>query len=121
MKIDLKKSGGDFSSVNTFPPKLTILLLDLSVLNLLLGKSVCLGNAYLLLVHISYTCNSNLTLLLCFVLRPEGGPVGEPYFQSSQSYWNESGAGVVLEVGEKVGSKVGAAVVPLIPVNPTVT
>ncbi len=32
MKIDLKKSGGDFSSVNTFPPKQTILLLDLSVL-----------------------------------------------------------------------------------------
>jgi hypothetical protein len=32
MKIDLKKSDGDFSSVNTFPPKQTILLLDLSVL-----------------------------------------------------------------------------------------
>ena len=30
MKIDLKKSGGDFLSVNTFPPKLKYLLLDLS-------------------------------------------------------------------------------------------
>jgi hypothetical protein len=34
MKIDRKKSGGDFPSVNTFPPKPTILLLDLSGLNL---------------------------------------------------------------------------------------
>jgi hypothetical protein len=32
MKMDLKKSGGDFSSVNIFPPKLNCLLLDLSVL-----------------------------------------------------------------------------------------
>jgi hypothetical protein len=32
MKIDLKKSGGDFSSANTFPPKQTAFLLDLSVL-----------------------------------------------------------------------------------------
>jgi hypothetical protein len=31
--IDLKKSGGDFSSVNTFPPKLKTGVLDLSVLN----------------------------------------------------------------------------------------
>jgi hypothetical protein len=33
MKIDLNKSGGNFSSVNTFLPKPTILLLDLSVLS----------------------------------------------------------------------------------------
>ena len=33
MKIDLKKSGGDFLSVNTFPPKLKSLVLDLSVLH----------------------------------------------------------------------------------------
>jgi hypothetical protein len=32
MKIDLKKSGGDFSFVNTFPQKLKSPLLDLSVL-----------------------------------------------------------------------------------------
>jgi hypothetical protein len=32
MKIDLKKSGGDFLFVNTFPPKQTPFLLDLSVL-----------------------------------------------------------------------------------------
>jgi hypothetical protein len=32
MKINLKKSGGNFSSVNTLPPNQTILLLDLSVL-----------------------------------------------------------------------------------------
>jgi hypothetical protein len=32
LKIDLKKSGGDFSSVNSFPPKLKKYLLDLSVL-----------------------------------------------------------------------------------------
>ncbi len=32
MKIDLKKSEGDFLFVNTFPPKLKCLLLDLSVL-----------------------------------------------------------------------------------------
>jgi hypothetical protein len=31
MKIDLKKSGGDFSSVNTFPAKLKTGVLDLSV------------------------------------------------------------------------------------------
>jgi hypothetical protein len=30
--MDLKKNQPDFSSVNTFPPNLTILLLDLSVL-----------------------------------------------------------------------------------------
>jgi hypothetical protein len=35
MKIDLKKSGGDFSSVNSFPPKQTSFLLDLSVLSIL--------------------------------------------------------------------------------------
>jgi hypothetical protein len=33
MKIDLKKSGGDFLSVNTFPPKLKTVVFDLSVLN----------------------------------------------------------------------------------------
>ncbi len=32
MKTDLKKRGGNFSSINTFPPKQTIILLDLSVL-----------------------------------------------------------------------------------------
>ncbi len=32
MKIDLKKSGGGFLSVNTFPPKQTPFLLDISVL-----------------------------------------------------------------------------------------
>ncbi len=31
-EIDLKKSGGDFLSVNTFPPKQTSFLSDLSVL-----------------------------------------------------------------------------------------
>ena len=33
MKIGLKTSGGDFSSVNIFPPKQTSFLLDLSVLH----------------------------------------------------------------------------------------
>jgi hypothetical protein len=35
MKIDLKKSVGDFLSVNTFPPKLKCVLLNLSVLHVL--------------------------------------------------------------------------------------
>jgi hypothetical protein len=40
MKIDLKKSGGDFSSVNTFLPKLKSRVLDLSVLFFLMSCMV---------------------------------------------------------------------------------
>ncbi len=38
MKIDLKKSEGNFSSINTFSPKQTAFFLDLSVLYAVLGK-----------------------------------------------------------------------------------
>ncbi len=51
MKIDLKKGGGDFSSVNTFPPNSTMLLLDLSVLQYILS---ILGS-YVLTGYVRYS------------------------------------------------------------------
>jgi hypothetical protein len=41
LKMDLKKSGGNFLSVNSFPPKLKRYLLDLSVLHALALSQEC--------------------------------------------------------------------------------
>ncbi len=53
MTIDLKKSGGDFLSVNTFPQKLKCPLLDLSVFNISYEKNI----------SIFYSINNGIPLL----------------------------------------------------------